>query len=220
MTRLSPDRRRPSRAAAAHAALLGALLLAGCAPALPRAEPAPAPPSGTGARTAAAHAAGAPLVVYVVRHAERIDASRDPSLSEAGRARATALAEALAHAGIGTVVTTQFVRTRETAAPIAGALGIEPVVVAAAGPADAHAADVARAVRAAPRDGAVLVVGHSNTVPAIVGALGGPRFDDLCDADYDNLFVLVLRDGAPVRLARARFGAADDESACRAMAPL
>ncbi len=149
-----------------------------------------------------------------------MDASRDPSLSEAGRTRAAALAATLADAGIGAVVTTQFARTRETADPLARALGLDADVVSATASADEHAADVARAVRAKRDRGAVLVVGHSNTVPSIVAALGGPRFTDLCDADYDNLFIVVLRDGEPARLTRARFGAADDETGCRAMTPL
>ena len=196
--------KRPRRAGTARSAAL-ALLLAGCASARPAPE---------------ARLAPQPFVVYVVRHAEKADATRDAALSEAGRARAAALAGALADAGVGAVVTTQFVRTQETAAPLARALGLEASVVAATAAVDAHAADVARSVQAARGKGAVLVVGHSNTVPAIVAALGGPRFSDLCEADFDNLFVLVLRDGEPARLTRARFGAPDDESGCEAMRPL
>lgn len=213
-----PDRPRSRRALAPCAAAL-LLLLSGCA----SARPDPIPPSAATAHltsAAEAVASSGSLVVYVVRHAERMDASRDPSLSEAGRARAAALAEALDDAGIGAVVTTQYVRTRETADPLARALGLQADVVPASSPVDVHAADVARAVRAARGRGAVLVVGHSNTVPAIVAALGGPRFADLCDADYDNLFILVLRDDEPARLTRARFGAADDETGCGAMKPL
>ena len=40
--------------------------------------------------------------------------------------------------------------------------------------------------------GTVLVVGHSNTIPAIVGALGAPQPTDLCDSEYDQVFVVVL----------------------------
>lgn len=211
---LSPDRQRTRRSTTPRAAAL-LLLLAGCAPARPdtalRAAAAPEAP--------AAAASGA-LVVYVVRHAERLDASRDPVLSEAGRARAAALAAALADAGIGAVVTTQFVRTQETAAPLVRALRLEAEVVPATAAVDEHAADVARAVLAVQDRGAVLVVGHSNTVPSIVAALGGPQFADLCDADYDNLFIVVLQDGQAARLTRARFGAADGDTGCGGMPPL
>ena len=80
----------------------------------------------------------------------------------------------------------------------------------------AHVAGVAQAVRA--RRGGVLVVGHSNTVPAVIRALGGPAMPEICDAQYANLYVLVLAPGEPTRLARTRFGAVDPaDAACDTM---
>lgn len=38
----------------------------------------------------------------------------------------------------------------------------------------------------------VLMVGHGNTIPAIITALGGPKLADLCDAQYSMLFTLVI----------------------------
>jgi len=63
----------------------------------------------------------------------------------------------------------------------------------------------------------VLVVGHSNTIPAIIAALGGPRMPDLCDPEYAGLYVLIIRANGTVSLARASYGAADppDAAACR-----
>ena len=60
-----------------------------------------------------------PPTVVVVRHAEKADASRDPSLSEAGRARALALDSALADARVTAVIVTPYRRNAETAAPVA-----------------------------------------------------------------------------------------------------
>ena len=66
----------------------------------------------------------------------------------------------------------------------------------------------------------VLVVGHSNTIPAIVGALGAPQPRDLCDSEYDQLFVVVLGDTGPPRLIRSRYGASNAEDVnCPAMQP-
>ena len=209
---LAASRQRRALVGATRLAFLAGAL-AGCA------TPRPATSVYTGP-SVAAPAAPAPLVVYVVRHAERADTTRDPSLSETGRARADALAATLRDAGIGAIVTSQYARTRETAAPLAAALGLSPHVVAAASPVAAHADSVARAVARFGAHGAVLVVGHSNTVSAIVAALGGPRLPDLCDADYDNLLVVVRRAGEPARLARARFGAPDADAGCAAMMPL
>ena len=157
-------------------------------------------------------------VVFLVRHAEKAATpGPDPELSEAGRARAAALAEALRDAGVDAVLATQFRRTQLTAEPLAAALGVAPEVVRAEGGAEAHARAVADAVRARHVGRTVLVVGHSNTVPAIVGALGGPRLEELCEGEYANLFVMVLRPGEEPALARSRFGAADPEgaAACR-----
>jgi len=53
-------------------------------------------------------------------------------------------------------------------------------------------------------------VGHSNTVPAIIEALGGPRMPDICESVYANLFILVPGAGE-ARLVRSRYGAADPE---------
>ncbi|HET8786496.1 MAG TPA: hypothetical protein VFM38_12730, partial [Candidatus Limnocylindrales bacterium] len=75
------------------------------------------------------------------------------------------------------------------------------IVVPAAGGPQA----VADTIRHAYAGKTVLVVGHSNTIPAIVAALGGPRFPDLCDSEHDALFVMVL-DGRTTRLVRSRYG--------------
>ena len=73
----------------------------------------------------------------------------------------------------------------------------------------------ARAVAAAVRAGgsSVLVVGHSNTVPAIIAALGGPAMEELCDSEYSNLFTLALVPGQPARLVHGHYGAPDEPSA-------
>ena len=63
----------------------------------------------------------------------------------------------------------------------------------------------------------VLVVGHSNTVPAIIAALGGPAMEELCDSDYSSLFTLALVPGQPARLVHGHYGAPDPLSSadCR-----
>jgi broad specificity phosphatase PhoE len=144
-------------------------------------------------------------LVILVRHAEKaLDQGSDPGLTEAGQARARHLGTLLGDAAVGAIITTEWQRTRLTAAPLAAARGIEPVVVAtAAGEARQHPQRVADTVRAQPAD-VVVVVGHSNTVPEIVRALGGPATGEISDADYGNLFLLWRRDGK-VSLVKARY---------------
>ncbi len=64
--------------------------------------------------------------IFIVRHAEKADATKDTDLSEAGRSRADILAKTLRDAGITAIYTSEFKRTQETAAPLAKALGINP----------------------------------------------------------------------------------------------
>lgn len=154
-----------------------------------------------------------PATVILVRHAEKANATdRDPILSEDGTQRAKDLAAALADAGVGSVITTQLRRTRLTGAEVIAAATLTPIVVNAGGP--THAADVAAAVRARPAGEVVLVVGHSNTVTAIIAALGGPKLGDICDSQYSNMYVMQMTSPAP-KLIRANYGKADPaDSAC------
>jgi phosphohistidine phosphatase SixA len=155
--------------------------------------------------TAAVQAA--PHTVILVRHAEKAaEPAGDPALSAAGSERAERLAAALQHARVESIVVTQFRRTRETAAPIATRQAIMPVIVDAGGDTAAHVAAVVAAVRAA--EGSVLVVGHSNTVPAVIAALGGPSLPWLCETSFGQVFVLHDFADAP-RLQRWRYGKDD-----------
>ncbi len=163
-----------------------------------------------------------PSLVVLVRHAEKASATDpDPSLSAEGRARADALVAALRHSPPTAILVTSRKRTAETAEPIAKTFHVTPQVVSLDGTTAANhikaVADAARAQR-----GVVLVVGHSNTVPSIVKALGGPALPDICDASYATLYVLQLpRDGKPAQLVTAQYGAADPPAAnsCPGMTP-
>lgn len=157
---------------------------------------------------AAGGAAPATTTVIVVRHAEKAaQPAADPPLTEGGRARARALAAALVHAGVTAVITTQYERTRDTGAPTAAEFHLTPEVVPASAPVAGHARAVATAVMQ-HAGGTVLVVGHSNTVAEIVAALGATQPPDLCDAEYDAMFVVTIALGRPATVVKARYGAA------------
>jgi phosphohistidine phosphatase SixA len=157
--------------------------------------------------------------IYLVRHAEKSTAvanDPDPVLTSAGRARANALAVRLANAGITNVISTQWIRTRETAGPLAFLLGLAIEIVPTGG--SAFADSTAAAVRR-HRGGTILVVGHSNTIAPVIAALGGPRLPDLCDSEHSNLFVMRLMRSQSPTLARYHYGTTDPapDSACTAM---
>jgi broad specificity phosphatase PhoE len=144
--------------------------------------------------------------VIIVRHAERAaEPKGDPVLTAAGEARAEALLEAVRGAGVTHVLVTTLQRTALTAAPTAHALGLVPAAVNVRS--QRHVAEVVDSIRARA-GGVVLVVGHSNTVPAIVSALGGEA-PEICDEEYDNLYVVTLPSaGGQARVIRGRFGVA------------
>jgi broad specificity phosphatase PhoE len=123
--------------------------------------------------------------VFIVRHAEKTDNSKDAELSEAGRARAEALANMLKDSKISAIYTTEFKRTEQTAAPVAKALGLTVTTL----PSENQAALVAK-LRTSTANS--LVVGHGNTIPDVIKALGIPEPVNIPDSDYDNLFVVVL----------------------------
>ena len=152
------------------------------------------------ARVAAAQA----TTVILVRHAEKAaQPANDPGLTAAGEERARDLAQLARDAGVTAVITTQYARARATAQPIASALRITPEVVEARG--TSHAQDVANAVRA-HAGGVVLVVGHSNTIPAIIAALGAPQPPPICDPEYDNVYIVTVPASGPAHVIRAHYG--------------
>jgi broad specificity phosphatase PhoE len=123
--------------------------------------------------------------VFIVRHAEKVDDSKDAELSETGRARAETLANMLRDAKIGAIYATEFKRTQQTAAPLAKALGLTVTNL----PAADQAALVAK-LRASTANS--LVVGHGNTIPDVIKALGISEPVNISESDYDNLFVVVF----------------------------
>ena len=148
-------------------------------------------------------AAAQSSVVVVVRHAETAGGGGDPILSDAGTARAYALANALKHAAVAAVYSTQYQRTRLTATPLADSLHLAVTAMTAANPMQAHIDAIVAKVK--ENEGkTVVVVGHSNTVPMIIRALGGPDIGAIADTEYDNLFTLIT-DSTGVRLIRSRY---------------
>ena len=129
--------------------------------------------------------ATAQSTIFIVRHAEKADATKDPDLSEAGRVRAEALAKTLRDANITAIYATEFKRTQQTAAPLAKALGITVTIL----PAKNNAALIAK-LRAST--GNALVVGHGDTIPDLIKALGISGPINIGENDYDNLFAVEL----------------------------
>ena len=171
-------------------------------------------------------------VLVLVRHADKAaEPADDPPLTAAGAKRAQDLAAALRTAGVTAIITTQLRRTRETAQPLATALGIVPKVIKdgeralVAKPAAGgqflpevvkERAEYIKALEPAVRrhSGVVLVVGHDWSVPGLIASLGGPQLPNICSSVYDNLFVLTFAKGK-ANLIHARYGAPTPDIDCK-----
>ena len=143
-------------------------------------------------------------VIYLTRHAEkglRGPDDEDPPLSAKGRARAKALTEHLKDAEIAAIYVTQHRRTQETAAELARLRSLSPHVV----PAGSTQELVDHLLRH-HRGERVLVVGHSNTVPEIIAALGVATPVVMDERDYGDLFVVTRPEGGTARVVREHVG--------------
>jgi broad specificity phosphatase PhoE len=195
----SPAGRRPKGHLAIAVGRLPLLLvLASCALGTPVAAGVATPPG--------VFSVAGGSVIYLVRHAETAgDRAMDPSdppLSEAGAARAAALAHALADAGLTSILSTDLQRTRATAAPVAAATGLE---VQMYDPSDQPAMR-ALLERLASDGGRHLIVGHSNTTPALVRMLGGDPISPISESEYDRLYVVSVTAGGEVVSTLLRYG--------------
>ena len=141
-----------------------------------------------------------PLVVFLVRHAEKTDAGKDPELSEEGKRRTADLVDVLRSANIEHVHSTDYIRTRDTAAPVAKAGEIE---VKKYDPRDLEG--FAKKLKEA--GGRHLVVGHSNTTPELTKLLGGDAGAEIDEkAEYDRLYLVTIGKDGSVSSVLMRFG--------------
>lgn len=127
-----------------------------------------------------------------MRHGEKATVGQDPELTPQGQARAQAIASILSRAGITAVFSTPTQRTRQTAQPLAQRAGLEVQLYDPRAPR-------ALVEKVKALSGAVLVVGHSNTLPELVRLFGGAPGADIGDDEYDRLYQLTPAVGGTVR---------------------
>jgi broad specificity phosphatase PhoE len=137
--------------------------------------------------------------IVLVRHAEKLPDDSDPSLSEIGQGRAQRLAAMLESAGLAAIYVSEAKRTQETARAVAVASGVEPRVVPAA-----ELKRLLRRLKWRHRGDVVLVVGHSNTVPAIAEGLGTP-IGRVADDEYSGLWIITYSRLRGTRLLMLRY---------------
>ena len=103
-------------------------------------------------------------------------------------------------ARITAIFVTQFVRTADTAKPLADRLGLPPQRVPAV-----QTLDLITKMRALGPHARVLVVGHSDTVAKILSGLGWTEPVTIARDEYDNLFVVLPRAATAPTVVRLRY---------------
>ena len=143
---------------------------------------------------------GTPTVIFLVRHAEKLDSSKDPELSEAGMQRAQDLATLLRSAKIEHIFSSDYKRTRHTAAPTAKLFHVKTELYD-----PRHLETIAKKLK--ETGGRSLVVGHSNSTPELVKVLGGDPGIPINEAgEYDRLYVLTMSKDGQVSTVLLRYG--------------
>lgn len=151
----------------------------------------------------AAPTPGYDTTYYLVRHAEKTTEKPDPALTQEGQKRAKDLADRLSAIPLTGIYSSDYRRTRDTAAPVSSEQGLEVVLY---DPRDLD--NFAKELLL--QKGHILIVGHSNTTPELSGLLGGVTGDPIIEAtEYDRLYVLQRR-GSEVVSKIERFDSPSD----------
>lgn len=142
-----------------------------------------------------------PTTVFLVRHADRLEGL--DSISPTGLIRANELKRVMDEANIDVVYASQYNRTQETAAPLATALGLTVQLYSTD-----NIAQLATDIKTTHKGKRILVVGHSNTVPQTIGALGfSPQPADIPEAEYDHLYLAIIHAKISNQLIKMEYGA-------------
>jgi broad specificity phosphatase PhoE len=141
--------------------------------------------------------------IILVRHAEKAGASGDVPLSPAGLTRANELVRVLADTNIAAVYTTPYLRTEQTAGPLAAAHHLEPIVIDAG---KTYAHDIVAKIMRDHKSQTVVVVGHSNTTVDVLKELGVASPKAIADSEYDDLFVCSIAKRMAPSLVTLHYG--------------
>jgi phosphohistidine phosphatase SixA len=145
-----------------------------------------------------------PATVFLLRHAERSGPNLEDPITSAGRERAELVARMFREAGVSRIYTSEFLRTRQTAAPLSKLLGIEAIVVKGG---DAKA--VVEALSSVPAGTAAVAVRHSGEIERTVELLNASlKIPKIEETEYDRLLILTFQNGKLTGVRTLRYGAA------------
>ena len=124
--------------------------------------------------------------LYLVRHAEKqADLGKDPALNEVGKYRSAQLASWFQDKDIREIWSSDYKRSRDTAAPLALSLGLELSLY------DPRDLPALTSKLLEHRKNA-LIVGHSNTTPELARLLCQCEIADMDESEYDRLIAVTI----------------------------
>lgn len=124
--------------------------------------------------------------IYFIRHAEKVDSSKNPNLSTLGLERAAHWSEIFSDINFDAIYSTDFTRTKETARPTATNKKIDITLY------DAKKIDFQK-FKIDNLGKTVLVVGHSNTIPDFVNKLiNQDVYLSIENEVFGNLYIVTL----------------------------
>ena len=149
----------------------------------------------------------ATTTIIFFRHAEQTSHDEvDPPLSEAGQRRVAELTRQLVDAdvvaGIDAIYSTPYIRSLETARPLADQLDL---------PINSYAADdteeILDTILKNHKGKIILVIGHSNTLPVLIANLGASKkVPAIAQNEFDNIYVISIPWFGKTKTIRLRIG--------------
>jgi len=149
----------------------------------------------------------ATTTIIFFRHAEQTSHDEaDPPLSEAGQRRVAELTRQLVDAdvvaGIDAIYSTPYIRSLETARPLADQLDL---------PINSYAADdteeILDTILKKHKGKIILVIGHSNTLPVLIANLGASKkVPAIAQNEFDNIYIISIPWFGKTKTIRLRIG--------------
>lgn len=126
---------------------------------------------------------------YFIRHAEKVDSSQNPDLSEKGLQRAELWNKIFSEISFDEIYSTDYKRTLQTASPTATTKKME---IKLYNPKTLNIESFKKETLGKK----VLIVGHSNTTPKFVNDIINQNlFSDIEDETFGNLYIVTIIDG-------------------------
>jgi 2,3-bisphosphoglycerate-dependent phosphoglycerate mutase len=126
--------------------------------------------------------------IYLIRHAEKVDNSKNPDLSEDGIKRANHWNEVFSAINFDAVYSTNFNRTQHTAAPIAKKNSVEIKIY------DPKTMNLEN-IKKEHVGQTILIVGHSNsTADLVINLINQNIYPAIDETTFGNLYIVTINE--------------------------